>query len=185
MSLPLMRTIFRLRSSSNLKMGSEAMFRCGSKHSWMVDISVIASRLPAIPCSNCAGSGLATGSSEWRRADAWRKRTLKPQLLAHAGFTSLTPTHTQASITHSRVNQPFNKPLWRSLIPQPLTSGSRQYLVSHRAMLWSGSVGPACPALSMHGSPQLSFYFRSMDAYLSPAGASETMDMLPYPNTGL
>lgn len=154
------------------------------------DISVITTRLPTIPCSNCVGPVLALGSSE-RRPDARHKRPLKPQLPPHARFASPTPTHTQATITCGRVNQSFSKPFEREgvgggLIPQLLASGSRQYLVSHCAKLWSGSVGPACPAspaLSMHGSPQLSFYFRSMEAFLGPAGASETMDMLPYLNT--
>ena len=45
--------------SSNLKMGAEAVCHFGSKHSWRLDISVIASRLPTIPCSNCVGSGLS------------------------------------------------------------------------------------------------------------------------------
>lgn len=47
-----------LTCSSNLKLGGEAVFHFGSKHSSLVDISVIASCLPTIPCSNCAGSGL-------------------------------------------------------------------------------------------------------------------------------
>lgn len=129
---------------------------------------------------------LAVGSSEWRRADAWHKHTLKPQLLFHTHSTPLTSTHTHAAVTHGRVNQSFSRP-FGGLIPPLLASGSRQYPVSHCTKLWSGSVGPACPAspaLSMHGSPQLSFYFRSMEAYHGPAGASETMGMLPYPNTG-
>ena len=44
---------------SDLKMGGEAVFHFGSKHSSLVDISVIASCLPTIPCSNCVGSGLS------------------------------------------------------------------------------------------------------------------------------
>lgn len=126
------------------------------------------------------GSSVETG---WRVAQTHSKASITPLHSLHS--PDIHP-YTGNNNTHSRVNQSFSEP-FVGLIPQLLASGSRQYLVFHCVKLWSGSVGPAClasPALSMHGSPQLSFYFRSMEAYLGPAGASETMGMLPYPNTG-
>lgn len=48
-----------LHYASNHKKVGEAVFHFGSKHSSLVDISVIAPCLPTIPCSNCAGSGLS------------------------------------------------------------------------------------------------------------------------------
>lgn len=159
-------------------MDSEATFHFGSKHSLLADISVIAFCLPTIPCSNCAGSGL---SHRFIRVETGRRVA---QTHSKAPITLPHPLH--PTRTHGRLNQSLSEP-FGSLSPRLLASGSRQYPVFHCAKLWSGSVGPpgpASPTLSMHGSPQLSFYFRSMEAYLGPAGASETMGMLPYLNTG-
>lgn len=95
---------------------------------------------------------LAIGSSTWRRADAWHKHTLKPQLLFHTRSTSLTSTHTQATITHSRVNQSFSEP-FGGLIPQLLASGSRQYpfliVLSCGLGQWARPARPALPSVCM------------------------------------
>lgn len=178
-----------LCSSSVLKAAGEEPFHVGSKHSWTGGYL-----RPQYLAATVRAQVRAMASWLWRRADAWHRRTPKPPPQLPAASTPLH-AYTRAL---SGVNQPFSQPLGEGgmrggrLIPQLLARGSRQYLVSHCAMLRCGSVGPARPgparptgpALSMHGRPQLSFYFGSMEAYLGPAGPSETMDTVPYPNSG-
>lgn len=109
---------------------------------------------------------------------------------------SIHPLHAHTRAL-SGVNQPFSQPLGGvegdvrvgRLIPQLLGPWLQTIprLSLRYAAVWVSGPGPARPtgpALSMHGRPQLSFYFGSVEAYLGPAGPSETMDTVPYPNSG-
>lgn len=135
---------------------------------------------PTIPCSNCTSSG---PSPQFIRVETgWRMAQTHPK-------APITPPQPLSSvIIHGRVNQSLSES-FRGLIPPLLARGSRQYphLSLYGSQLWYGSwtrSAPASPALNVHGSPQLSLYFRIVQAYLSPAGPSETMGVQPYPNTG-
>lgn len=169
-----------LCSSSVLKAAGEAPFHVGSKHSWTGGYL-----RPQYLAATVRAQVRAMASLLWRRADAWHRRTPKPPITR-----SIHPLHAYTRAL-SGVNQPFSQPLggggdvdtpaispWLQTIPRL----SLRYVA-----VWVSGPGPARPtgpALSMHGRPQLSFYFGSMEAYLGPAGPSETMDTVPYPNSG-
>lgn len=129
------------------------------------------------PWPHGSGDGLTRGT------DALQS----PQLPAASTHYMHTPGHSAELISllaghwggreGEEVDTPAIRP-WLQTIPRL----SLRYVA-----VWVSGPGPARPtgpALSMHGRPQLSFYFGSMEAYLGPAGPSETMDTVPYPNSG-